>query len=135
VAKHNVDVRRGSEPVPARAGNEARPARDILTAAATIGVIAAGVALLEAALIPGMVIGGAAVLAPRYLPGLRRRVRPLLGPRRRIEATGSRLDRSDVGVPPAAPAGLAVKQAVAKTITIRTIEAPQHVVHYDREAL
>ena len=59
-----------------------------MTTAATVGVIAAGVALLEVALIPGMVIGGAAVLAPRlflkslpkslpnYLPDLRRRLKP-----------------------------------------------------------
>jgi hypothetical protein len=35
---------------------------------ATLGAVAAGVAIVEAALIPGLLIGGAAVLAPRLLP-------------------------------------------------------------------
>ena len=36
-----------------------------MTTVATVGVIAAGIALLEVALVPGMIIGGAAVLARR----------------------------------------------------------------------
>ena len=79
MSKYKVDVNRGSEladTAPTCAGNEARPTQDFVTTAATIGVIAAGVALFEVALIPGMVIGGAAVLvpklAPRRLPKLRR---------------------------------------------------------------
>ena len=36
--------------------------------AATVGVVAVGVALFEAALLPGMVIGVAAMLAPKYVP-------------------------------------------------------------------
>jgi len=35
---------------------------------ATLGVVAAGAAIVEAALVPGLLIGGAAVLAPRLLP-------------------------------------------------------------------
>ena len=35
---------------------------------ATLGVVAAGAAIVEAALIPGLLIGGAAMLAPRLLP-------------------------------------------------------------------
>ncbi len=55
---------------------QAKPVGDFVTVAATIGVIAAGVALFEVALIPGMAIGAAAVLAPKYVPKLRRRLRP-----------------------------------------------------------
>ena len=54
------------------------PLKSLVNTAATIGVIAAGVALLDLALIPGMVIGGAAVLAPNLLPKLGRRLRPML---------------------------------------------------------
>ena len=69
-------------------GNRSNLTQDVVTTVATVGVIAAGVALLEVALIPGMVLGGAAVLAPGLLPksvteslslrGLRRRLKPLL---------------------------------------------------------
>ncbi len=113
-------------PAPTRASGKARPTQDFVTTAATIGVIAAGVALFEVALIPGMVIGGAAVLAPKYLPKYlpkpRRRLRPLLNStvRRRVEPAASSPDRSDVRGPSAA-AGLGIKQAVAKTITYQTV--------------
>jgi hypothetical protein len=54
---------------PAATTNGAGSDRDaIIKAAATIGVIGVGVALIEVALIPGMVIGVAAALAPKYLP-------------------------------------------------------------------
>jgi uncharacterized membrane protein len=91
--------------------------------AATIGVIAAGVALLEVALIPGMVIGGAAVLAPKYLPKLGRRLQPLFNStaRRRVEPAVPLLDRPDADVPSGIPARLGIGQAVAKTITFRII--------------
>jgi uncharacterized membrane protein len=90
---------------------------DIVTTAATIGGVAAGVALFEAALIPGIVIGGAALLAPRYLRGSR------WNPRRLFNTADRRR------APPADPAprppvvSLAefpLKRAVAKTITFRT---------------
>ena len=52
--------------------------------AATVGVIAVGVALVEAALIPGMAIGAAAILAPKVaakgLPRLRRGLKSLFAP-------------------------------------------------------
>jgi uncharacterized membrane protein len=82
----------------------------------------AGAALFETALIPGIVIGGAALLAPRYLPRLGRPRFPeterVAAPRRGLGA-----------VPPvqddapriSLPAGLQIKQAVAKTITFRII--------------
>ncbi len=90
----------------------------------TVGLsVLAGVALFEAALIPGVVIGGAAVLAPKYLPRLGRRLRPLSNAiaRRRIEPAVRLPDRPDVKALPAAPAGFAIKQAIAKTITFRVI--------------
>ena len=40
----------------------------VATLGATLGVVAAGAAIVEAALIPGLLIGAAAVLAPRLLP-------------------------------------------------------------------
>jgi uncharacterized membrane protein len=40
----------------------------VVDSVATLGVVAAGVAIVEAALIPGLLIGGAAALAPRMLP-------------------------------------------------------------------
>jgi uncharacterized membrane protein len=118
--------------VSAAAGEEAWPTQGFVTAAATIGVIAAGVALLEVALIPGMVIGGAAVLAPRFLPRkylpkvvpkLGRRPHPLLSStvRRPTAPAPPQSDRPNGEAPPAAPAGLGITQAVAKTITFRII--------------
>jgi uncharacterized membrane protein len=126
VSKYKVDVNRGSElpdTAPTRAGNEARPTQDFVTTAATIGVIAAGVALFEVALIPGMVIGGAAVLAPRRLPKLRRRLQPLFNSsvRRRIMSAVPLPDRPDVKAPLAARPRFAIKKALAKTITFRII--------------
>ena len=41
---------------------------DVVTVAATVGVVAVGVALFEVALLPGMAIGVAAMLAPKYVP-------------------------------------------------------------------
>ena len=41
---------------------------EAVTMAATVGVVAVGVALFEVALLPGMVIGVAAMLAPKYVP-------------------------------------------------------------------
>src|SRR5208283_167377 len=97
-----------------------RTNRDMVAA---IGVIAAGAAVFEAALIPGIVIGGAAVLAPKVLPALRRRLPPLFKAtlRRRIEPAAPLPARPDVKLPLAAPPRLAIKQAVAKTITFRII--------------
>ena len=46
--------------------------------AATVGVVAVGVALFEVALLPGMVIGVAAMLAPRYVPKVGAVLTPML---------------------------------------------------------
>ena len=118
MSEYEFDVNRGSEladRVSTLAGDEAKPTQDFVSAAATIGMIAAGVALFEVALIPGMVIGAAAVLAPKYVPKLRRRLRPLLNStvRRRIEPALAPPDRPDVKVPLVAPAGFAIKEALA----------------------
>jgi uncharacterized membrane protein len=87
-----------------------------------LGVLA-GAALFEAALIPGVVIGGAAALAPHYLPRLTRRLFPDVGqlarPRRR---PGEARPPGQSETPRISlPAGLRIKQAVAKTITFRII--------------
>ena len=91
----------------------------------TVGLAAlAGVALFEAALIPGVIIGAAAVLAPNVLaPKSRRRARP------RSHASADRRDAPRFSLPAlfsvkpaaAAPGGLSIKQAIAKTITFRII--------------
>jgi uncharacterized membrane protein len=101
----------------------APPLKSLVNTAATIGVIAAGVALLDLALIPGMVIGGAAVLAPNLLPKLGRRLRPM--PRATLQQrTGPKVARP-AGAPGTAlmvvPNRFTVRQAVAKTITFRVI--------------
>jgi uncharacterized membrane protein len=92
---------------------------DFVTVAATIGAIAAGVALFEVALIPGIAIGAAAVLASNYVPKLRRRLRPPLKSTVRIEPALAPPDRPDVKVP--LVAGLAIKQVLAKTVTFQII--------------
>lgn len=132
--KPKFAVDRGARPAgaaSATAGDAAKPPRDFVTAAATIGVVAAGVALFEVGLIPGIVIGGAVVLAPKYapkllpkfVPKLRRRLAPLVNSvQRRPTGTASAMPRRPGVKPPlAAPAGFAIKQAVAKTITYQIV--------------
>lgn len=87
--------------------------------------VLAGIALFEVALIPGLAIGGAAALAPKYLPKLRRPLRPRLNSRvRRPDEPAIPVpepERLDIKGALAAPAGLKIKQAIAKTITFRII--------------
>jgi uncharacterized membrane protein len=101
----------------------APPLKSLVNTAATIGVIAAGVALLDLALIPGMVIGGAAVLAPSLLPKLRRRLPQML--RSALPQKTGPKAALPVGQPGraliAAPNRFTVRQAIAKTITFRVI--------------
>src|SRR3984885_2850336 len=116
--------------MPAR-DDRANLTQDVMTTVATVGVIAAGVALLEVALIPGMIIGGAAVLAPRlfpkslskslpdFLPGLRRRIKPLLDFSPPIASKASLPGLPAVSAP--LPVQFTIKQAIAKTITYRLI--------------
>jgi uncharacterized membrane protein len=101
----------------------APPFKSLVNTAATIGVIAAGVALLDLALIPGMVIGGVAVLAPNLLPKLGRRLRPMLRatlqPRTEPRVAGPATAPGTALM--AAPNRFTVRQAIAKTITFRVI--------------
>jgi uncharacterized membrane protein len=110
-------------PVSTRAGHQAQSARGFVTAVATVGGIAAGVALLEVGLLPGMVIGGAAVLVPRYLRWRRRTAAPLPNAAvpRPVRQALPAPDRPVVKEPPIAGGRVAVKQALAKTITFRLI--------------
>lgn len=128
--KQKADAKPKSNPAsPASSGadNGTSPARDIVATAATIGVVAAGVALFEVALLPGLLLGGAAVLAPKYvpkaLPALRRTLRPLFSSSSPAagEPMAPRQDRPAVKLPLAIPAKLAIKQALIKTITFRLI--------------
>ena len=50
---------------------------DIVSVAATIGVVVVGAAVLEATLIPGIIVGAAAAFAPKVVPKLGERVQPL----------------------------------------------------------
>ena len=86
--------------------------------------VLAGAALFEAALIPGVIIGAAAVLAPNVLSSRSRR-----RPQKRSHASAERRSAPTFSLPAllsikpaaAAPSGLAIKQAIAKTITFRII--------------
>ena len=58
--------------------HEPNPAiNEAVTVAATVGVVAAGVALFEVALLPGMAIGVAAMLAPKYVPKMGAALTPM----------------------------------------------------------
>jgi Protein of unknown function (DUF5132) len=48
-----------------------------VTVAATVAVVAVGVALFEVALLPGMAIGVAAMVAPKYVPKVGAAVTPM----------------------------------------------------------
>jgi uncharacterized membrane protein len=100
-----------------------QPEDDAMKPYLTAGLSAfAAAALFEAALIPGIVIG-AAVLAPKYLPAARRRLQPALDAivRARIEPPVPLPAPQDVEPTLPVPAELAIKQALAKTITFRII--------------
>jgi uncharacterized membrane protein len=118
----------------ASSNGKAKPAGDYLAAVATIGALAAGVALFEVAL-PALAIGGAAILAPKYIPKLlpksfgrfsgppRPRSKPLLQALAPTRASPVALlipNKPRAGTLIASP-NLALKQAVAKTITFRLI--------------
>jgi hypothetical protein len=76
---HATDPSHPAEaPTAADEGHEPNPAdNEAVTVAATVGVVAAGVALFEVALLPGMAIGVAAMLAPRYVPKMSAALNPL----------------------------------------------------------
>jgi uncharacterized membrane protein len=89
---------------------------------ATLGVVAAGAAIVEAALIPGLLIGGAAMLAPRLLP------------RDMLKGLGGKQRRATPSPTPSVPATPSAKapasgeaasfdtwRAVVKTLTYRVM--------------
>jgi uncharacterized membrane protein len=91
----------------------------------TVGLaVLAGAALLETALVPIVIVGAAAVLAPNVLSSKRRQ-----RPRPRAHTSADRRDAPRFSLPAlfsvkpaaAAPGGLSIKQAIAKTITFRII--------------
>lgn len=51
---------------------------ELVATAATVGIVAAGVAMFEAALLPGVILGVAAIWAPQYLPKMVGSLSPLL---------------------------------------------------------
>lgn len=111
------------EPEPARFRATARAGQGLVATTATIGAVAAGVALFEVALVPGIVIGAAAALAPRYAPGLRKGLRAMFNAtgRRPVQPARAAPDRPLAEGSLVLPAGLHIQQAVAKTITFRVI--------------
>lgn len=133
--KHQADAKRKSKPASPASGRARKatgPTQDFVAAAATLGVIAAGVALFEVALIPSMVLGGAAVLAPKYVPKylpelslakLRKSLQPLFNSTASAEVKPEASERGRPGLklPLAVPAKLAIKQALVKTVTFRLI--------------
>jgi uncharacterized membrane protein len=127
VSKYKADVDHSELTLPARAGNGTNLIQAVVTTVATVGVIAAGVALLEIALLPGVVIGGAAflvpkyLLAPKYLPGMRRRLEPLLDFSPPIASKASPPGLPVVKAPLAFPVRFTMRQAIAKTITYRIL--------------
>lgn len=92
---------------------------------ATLGVVAAGAAIVEAALIPGILIGAAAVLAPRLFPrdllgGLRDRRRSTASSPVPVAAAPTALSAA-VPAMPAEPASFDTWRAVVKTFTYRVM--------------
>jgi uncharacterized membrane protein len=86
----------------------------VLAAAAAVGAVGAGVAIVEAAAVV-LVVGGAAVLAPRLWRELRRRWKPPVVPVAAPAPSSDAVTRF-ISLP-----GLMIKQALAKTITYRVI--------------
>jgi Protein of unknown function (DUF5132) len=78
--EHNGHATDESHPTDAATAEAQEPnpaVNEAVTVAATVGVVAAGVALFEVALLPGMVIGVAAMLAPKYVPKMGAALNPL----------------------------------------------------------
>ncbi len=91
---------------------------------ATVGVVAAGAAIVEAALIPGLLIGGAAVLAPRLLPrdmlsGFGDRLRRLAPSR--VPVRSAPTAHSAETPASGEPVRFDTRRAVVKTFTYRVI--------------
>jgi hypothetical protein len=85
--KHNGPGHDDSAEIKAASAHERRETAAVLpgdrndeavTVAATVGIVAVGVALFEVALLPGMAIGVAAMLAPKYVPKIGAALTPML---------------------------------------------------------
>ena len=70
---------------------------DTMSAAATVGIVVAGAAIMEAALIPAILIGAAAALAPRFLPRIGIRIQPVVDSTVRGAVKMGRRARNAVG--------------------------------------
>ena len=66
-----------TDAIPADAHEPGQLPNEVVTVAATVGVVAVGVALFEVALLPGMAIGVAAMLAPKYVPKMGAALTPM----------------------------------------------------------
>jgi uncharacterized membrane protein len=122
--RHVPSSRSGvADPISVAAAYLAPSTKTLVNTTATVGVIAAGIALLDLALIPGLAIGGAAVLAPRLLPKLRRGRRPAPNATRaqRAPPHAAAADGSQGRALVAVLNRLPIRQAIAKTITFRVI--------------
>jgi uncharacterized membrane protein len=94
----------------------------VIGGVATLGVVAAGAAIIEAALIPGLLIGAAAVLAPRLFPrdmmsGLGDRLRRTVSSA--VQVPSARTAHAADAPASAEPASFDTWRAVAKTFTYR----------------
>jgi uncharacterized membrane protein len=94
----------------------------VIGSVATVGAVAAGVAIVDVALIPGILIGGAALLAPRLLPpemlsGLADRLRRTSSPARAPSAPTVDILETPASREPT----FNTRRAVVKTITYRVI--------------
>jgi Protein of unknown function (DUF5132) len=98
MSKFKVDVAGDGQAEEASApGDTVLDNDDFVAEVATIGVVAAGVAIVEVALLPGVVIGVAAALAPRFLPKMSTRLKPLFNSTVRGVYKLGRKARSAVG--------------------------------------
>jgi hypothetical protein len=98
MSKFKVDVAGDGQAEEASApGDTVLDNDDFVAEVATIGVVAAGVAIVEVALLPGVIIGVAAALAPRFLPKMSTRLKPLFNSTVRGVYKLGRKARSAVG--------------------------------------
>ena len=74
---HAGDAADVADAAPAEGHETGHLPNEAVTMAATVGVVAVGVALFEVALLPGMAIGVAAMLAPKYVPKMGAALTPM----------------------------------------------------------
>jgi uncharacterized membrane protein len=94
----------------------------VVGSVATLGAVAAGVAIFEVALIPGLLIGGAAVLVPRLLPrDMMRRVKAPHIASSPVSAPSAPEPHSAQAATPDKRGSFDAWRAVVKTFTYRVI--------------